>query len=218
MNEIHDLAAPYVLDALDVDERSRFEQHLDGCHECCHLIRELSWGAEVLFDELAEEPPRELRARVLDDLDTQAVPLRRRTTPRWVAPVSVAAAFLVVLVGIYVSALGPQELDPVTAIVTAADAVTVPLEGIDGDVVHLGGGAVFRASDLPLVAEDRTYQLWLIGDEGPVSAGLFRPDPSGEAIVLLEGEVSPGLVVGLTEEPAGGSPQPTGEVIASAEL
>jgi len=70
------------------------------------------------------------------------------------------------------------------------------------------GVVVLAAYDLPPAAAGRTYQLWGIAEgEAPVSLGT---DPDGRATVTLS--VPPGLALDLsavTEEPAGGSPQPT---------
>ena len=65
--------------------------------------------------------------------------------------------------------------------------------------------------------ENRIYQLWLIDDDGPRSAGTFRPE-DGQTTVVLEGTAEAGLVVGLTVEPGEGSPQPTGEVLVAQPL
>ncbi|MCE6998512.1 anti-sigma factor [Saccharothrix sp. S26] len=70
------------------------------------------------------------------------------------------------------------------------------------------GQVVFLAHGLARLPEDRTYQLWLIGADGPRAAGLLassdgRPDP------LLAGGFTGKEAVGLTVEPRGGSPQPT---------
>ena len=51
-----------------------------------------------------------------------------------------------------------------------------------------------------------------------MSAGVFRPDSDGGALVLLDGEVRPGLVLGLTIEPAGGSEAPTGDILIAQEV
>jgi anti-sigma-K factor RskA len=74
------------------------------------------------------------------------------------------------------------------------------------------GHAVIHAAGLRPLASDRTYQLWMIRDGKPVSVALFRPDSSGTQLL---GDVAvPNATAGIaafavTEEPAGGSPQPT---------
>jgi anti-sigma-K factor RskA len=67
------------------------------------------------------------------------------------------------------------------------------------------------ASDLPAPAAGRTYQLWGIrGDDAPVSLGTFSTGPAGTALVTLSPEMAPEFdVSAVTDEPDGGSSQPT---------
>jgi anti-sigma-K factor RskA len=73
------------------------------------------------------------------------------------------------------------------------------------------GRIVIAANALPPAAQGRTYQLWGIETgRPPVSLGTFNTDSSGRALATLT--VPAGLriaVTAVTEEPAGGSPQPT---------
>jgi anti-sigma-K factor RskA len=72
------------------------------------------------------------------------------------------------------------------------------------------GRIVLTAHDLPPAPAGRTYQLWGIADGQPVSLGVFDTDTAGRATV--EFNVDPALrfqVGAVTDEPAGGSPQPT---------
>jgi anti-sigma-K factor RskA len=70
---------------------------------------------------------------------------------------------------------------------------------------------VIAASSLPPAARGRTYQLWGIETgRPPVSLGTFNTDSSGRALASLT--LPPGLriaVTAVTDEPSGGSPQPT---------
>jgi anti-sigma-K factor RskA len=73
-------------------------------------------------------------------------------------------------------------------------------------------GRIFiAASSLPPAAQGRTYQLWGIeSGKPPVSLGTFNTDSSGRAEVSVA--VPAGLrvaVTAVTDEPSGGSPQPT---------
>lgn len=70
---------------------------------------------------------------------------------------------------------------------------------------------VIAAFDLPPAPAGRTYQLWAIRKgEAPVSLGTFNPPPNGGAVVTVRmpAGLRPDLSA-VTEEPAGGSPQPT---------
>ena len=68
----------------------------------------------------------------------------------------------------------------------------------------------------PEPGDDRVYQLWYIDADGATSAGTFAP-ASGDAYVVLDGAFEPGLVVGITVEPEGGSEAPTTEPIVVFE-
>ncbi|CAN5899610.1 anti-sigma factor [soil metagenome] len=218
MSDHQDLATAYVLDALDSDERHSFVAHLATCEDCRAEVRELSGGLERLFDDVAESAPASLRERVLSAVQpAQVSPLAGRRG--WVVATGIAAAIALTF-GVAAIFLQNQfaESRAITAVLTAADAETVPLEGITGYVVRSGEAAVLVSHDLPELPPGRTYQLWLIDERGPHSAGLFQPDHQGAAVVLVADEDMAGKVVGLTAEPAGGSPQPTGTVLATADL
>lgn len=77
-------------------------------------------------------------------------------------------------------------------------------------------GWTLIADDLAPPPAGRTYQLWLItqGDR-KIGAGVFAPSPSGSAIVTATYALAPDSLgaVAVTEEPAGGVPSPTGDVV-----
>ncbi|MCX4760882.1 anti-sigma factor [Streptomyces sp. NBC_01275] len=63
--DLHSLAAPYALDALEADERRRFEKHLKGCDRCAAEVRALSEDAVRLAWSTAAPAPAAMRDRVL---------------------------------------------------------------------------------------------------------------------------------------------------------
>ena len=70
----------------------------------------------------------------------------------------------------------------------------------------------FVAYNLPASKPGRTYQLWLVTkDQKKVSAGTFAAQPNGNAIVQATYALEPDKLaaIAVTDEPAGGSPQPT---------
>lgn len=226
MADLHELAAFYALDALSPEERNAFEMHLPSCDQCQDELAEYDAGVEVLARAAAEPAPAEMKAEVMARVDASrrsASNVGGTVTPlfRRVAPLIVAAAAIAALV--FVVGLGPTaEQDRIDSVLASDDAVTVTVEAdvvASAEVVYTPAGeAVFSALGLAAVPETSTYQLWLIGDEGPVSAGVFQPDTDGAALVLLDGEVRPGLVLGLTIEPAGGSEAPTGDILIAQEV
>jgi anti-sigma-K factor RskA len=69
--------------------------------------------------------------------------------------------------------------------------------------------------DMPQLQPDQTYQVWLIDAEGKrKSGGVFTADsvsPFTSTPVNLTEKITSYTGLGVTIEPAGGSPQPTGE-------
>lgn len=63
--ELHSLAAPYALDALEPAERVRFEKHLKNCGRCAAEVRALTEDAVRLAWSTATPPPAAMRDRVL---------------------------------------------------------------------------------------------------------------------------------------------------------
>lgn len=76
-------------------------------------------------------------------------------------------------------------------------------------------GWTFVAHDLPAPPAGRTYQLWLVTPASKVSAGTFAPEPNGDALVRATYPLPADSLraVAVTEEPAGGSTQPTGPLV-----
>jgi len=72
--------------------------------------------------------------------------------------------------------------------------------------------------DLQPVPAGRTYQLWLVTARAEkISAGTFNTDAQGRAVVqatyaLAEADLA---AIAITEEPEGGSPQPTGTILVA---
>jgi hypothetical protein len=119
------------------------------------------------------------------------------------------------------NARAQQVLDVLTApgakrvLLTAAKAKPEPT----GRAIYLAetGGLVFQANDLGQLAENKTYELWVIPANGqaPIPAGLFRPDASGSASVVLPPlpKGVPAKAFGVTIEKAEGSSTPTAPIV-----
>ncbi|MFI5317642.1 MAG: anti-sigma factor domain-containing protein [Myxococcota bacterium] len=79
------------------------------------------------------------------------------------------------------------------------------------------GRLIVYAHNLPPVPDGRTYQLWVIIDKQPISAGLLRADAQGDAKYDTGRLPSQGksVSVAVTLEPEGGAPAPTGPLVLS---
>jgi anti-sigma-K factor RskA len=109
-----------------------------------------------------------------------------------------------------------------------SNVITVSLKGTDiqpgahGQLIADPNeqSAVLVISGLPKLAANRTYQVWLISGGGPVSAGLLSIDENGQGVVIVSSNESIGSFnsLAISIEPEGGSPQPTGDIVASSDL
>lgn len=81
-------------------------------------------------------------------------------------------------------------------------------------------GGLFVANGLPATPSGKTYQLWAIAGGKSVSAGVFDVDPSGSATLHVMPLPAVGTVevFAVTLEPAGGLPQPSGEMYLSGKV
>src|SRR5262249_20401270 len=110
-NDPHDLLAAYALDALDDDERERFEQHLAGCEDCTEQLAMLREPVAALaYAAEGPVPPKDLRDRIIEGARAEpraaVIKLPRRN---WalgaVAAVAVAAACLAIGLGVWAHSL-----------------------------------------------------------------------------------------------------------------
>ncbi len=73
----------------------------------------------------------------------------------------------------------------------------------------------FYAHHMPPVPTGKTYQIWLLTPTEKISAGTFTPAPDSSvevhATYALPHDALRGVAV--SEEPAGGVPQPTGRIV-----
>lgn len=100
-------------------------------------------------------------------------------------------------------------------VLTASKAAPVP----SARVAYLAsrGGLILQASNLGPLPEGKTYELWVIPANGkaPIPAGLFRPDATGSASVVMP-RIPEGVeakAFGVTIERAEGSETPTLPII-----
>ncbi|MGR8012151.1 anti-sigma factor [Streptomyces hypolithicus] len=234
-DHLHAPTGAYALHALPDDEREAFVRHTRGCPACAQEARELTATAARLGSAVSVAAPADMRARVLAQLPvvrqlpphvppTTAAPSppagARRHLPRLAlaACVAAATAFGGAAVWQYQEAQQAEQralessakAADVADVLTAPDARTVSgaAEGRATATVIVSRGenrAVFLASGLAELADDKTYQLWF--DEG----GTMRPAGllTADGTLAMEGSVDGATGMGVTVEPAGGSPRPT---------
>ena len=227
-----DATAAYVLGALDEAERVAFEEHMAGCPACREEVDELLPAAHALPMSVDPvEPPPSLKARIMAEVEREASllaaagpeadrpPERRRRrfslrVPRLV-PSVVAAALLVIgiAIGVGAAALRGEPERTVTAQVSGAPGASLEVE------LSAGEGRL-TARGLPAPPRGRVYQVWLKreGHAAEPTAAMFLPSRDGAATASVPGSMEGVDQVMITDEPDGGSPQPTGRLLAVADL
>jgi anti-sigma-K factor RskA len=235
--DVHALTGAYVLNAVPELERAAFERHLNECDACAQEVRELRETAARLGQAAAAEPPRYLKSQVFGRINqvrqippTNGRPAEQlRDRRRWPMRVMTAAAAVLLVATATLGVVVIQQRNAIRNGDSYASAIASMFESGDVRVVSQrsqrgGTGTVLVSEsqnrallvglDLPDPGSGKAYQAWYQdANESFRSAGLM-PGANAARSTLLE---LPGIGstrgVGISLEPAGGSPQPTDVVM-----
>ncbi len=240
----HTLAGAYAMDAVAGPDRARFERHLAGCESCRQEIRGLREATAALAAAFRDAVLRAAaQTRQLPPAVVQApagwAAARDRGRRWWDLrgwwsrlAVGMAGVLAAVAVAAGVVTYGMQDrLDQaqlhdhaVAAVLSAPDAtmLSAPVStGGTATVVmsHRERALVFTAGDLRRLPSAQSYELWLIGPAGSRPAGMASGSSrGGMAGPMVVSGLKDGDSVGLTVEPAGGSPRPTSSPVVLVSL
>ncbi len=213
-----DLLPEYALGLMRGSERRRAERHLRGCAGCrAELASWLAVTDGLAFAPRPVEPPPALKEKLFARLPASAPGSRRLRAPR--IAMSWAAAVLAVLVALAaVNVVLWRKLG--IAQTVYAETLSVPMVGTEaafgaaGSLVPSidGRHAMLKVRGLPTLPSQRQYQLWLVKDGVRTNGGVFSVDRTGWAVLVLSPphRLSTYTAFGVTVEPRGGSPGPTG--------
>jgi len=87
--------------------------------------------------------------------------------------------------------------------------------------LHPHMGVAITADQMPSMPSVRTLQLWFVPKTGkPMSVAIFHPDAAGQIALVAPVNMPRNEIaaLALTDEPAGGSPQPTTPIAWMAEV
>ena len=234
--DIHHLSAAYALDALDERERMAFEAHYPSCEVCRADVVAFRATLTQVAAAQSTDPPVSMKSRVMAEVaqTRQLSPLlpnratdlaerRRRRQRRLVGVLAVAAAVALFVVGAvvlrhgdeqpaYASALAEVMAEPdarlldLVAGASAAEGMVRVAWTFDGET------AVLFADGLTAAPDGSAYELWLISGGVPQPMRVLQPAADGELRAVVDIDAAPDAW-GLTIEPVGGSPAPTGEIL-----
>jgi hypothetical protein len=240
----HTLAGAYALDALGEADRERFERHLGSCESCRAEAASLRDAAGRLAEATAAVPPPRLRAQVLAEAARtrqQPPPVRAREhVPRswlgmaWPAPrlaVAIAGAGMLVALALGTLVLNTQHklrveeahAGQIAAVLNAPDAdiMTVRARTHGSATVvmsHRARALVLTTARLPALPSTECYQVWLMGSHRVRSAGKLPAPKQGMTAPMVVTGLTAGDRMGLTIEPAAGSPRPSSPPVLMLDL
>lgn len=223
-SQLHLLTGAYATGTLPHEEDQAFAAHLGDCKPCALETRELLETTALLGVAAAQPAPKHLRAAVLAEIT------RTRQLPPTVAVladhrprarrrrINLAAAACLATLAIATGSFAWQQHtrdtgtgQRVVALQNAPQSRTATGIGDAGTatvtVWRAQGQMQFTAGHLPALRPGRTYQIWLLTASGTRSAGTFNPEP-GRSVTRSFPGPQPGELA-VTDEPAGGSTQPT---------
>lgn len=215
--ELKDLVAAYALGALPPDELARVRSHVLTCEACLGEAERYARAVDRLA--AAVEPVRlprgfteQVVAATVDRTDIGRSSLR--VPRRWSALAGLS--YLVLVLGLVIGgallADMNRQLDATqkvaAALIDSADGLSLRGEAGVAKVLPTATGSLFVAVGLEEPPDGRTYQLWLMENDEPVSAGLFGVD-EGVAVLESARSLTRFEAAAVTIEPAGGSDAPT---------
>ncbi len=233
-----DLLGAYALDAVSREEEIAVATHLEECESCRdEVARHLAMVAALPLGVDEMEPPPHLRGSILAAIDqdlasrprrlpeTQVGPApanppidlaAERAARRWL-PWAAAAAMLLLSIGLLAWNFSLRDSDE-PSVGTYDLAATSPEVTASGAATYLENEGIIsiQLAGLPDLAPDEVFQVWLIDDTGPISAGVLRP---GETEFAVAANPDDFAVLAITSESGPiGAPAPTNAPFLQAEL
>jgi anti-sigma-K factor RskA len=238
-NHVTELLPGYALGCLDEADAILVTEHLAVCSAC----RAEAVAYQAVVDDMAlaappAEPPLDLKRRLMDRArPSRPVEFAQPQTSWWGrltrlmqrgAPVW-GVASLALIVALVIGNLWLwRQLNRPEANARPGVLQTIPLAGTEtapqatGLIVISADGehGTLVADGLATLGQDQQYQLWLIKDGERTSGGVFSVNQEGYGSLWVESPqpLSSYSAFGITIEPAGGSPGPTGNKVLGSTL
>ncbi len=235
VSHISDLLPAYVLGALSDDEMLQVASHVSGCASCRAELAQLQQVADdlPLALELSTPSPKVKESlmkairvnQAQGTIGLQAVSEHRQVNLRRMALPLAAIAVVVVLVlsNIFLW----RELRSVSSqlastfpVVTLANTSDSPLAS--GELVMNSNGqyGTLLVDKLATLDPTQQYQVWLVRGGERVSGGVFSVNPDGYASleILAPAPLVSYDSIGISIEPFGGSPGPTGARVLTGQI
>lgn len=233
---VFDQLPAYSLGSLDKDETQQIDRHLEGCSLCRAELRTY----QAVTDQLGLaspqfEPPPALKQKVLSGV----VPARSTviSEPRkfdiveffrsMLTPWRLAGSVLVLAL-LASNLFLWQQVHQIRTTPGTADFQTIALAGTNADpqarglvvISQDGAYGTLVVQNLTPLDTNHQYQLWLIQNGQLTNGGVFSVSEYGYTSILVYSPLPLNTYTsfGITIEPTGGSPQPTGSKVLGGGL
>ena len=239
-NDFHviELLPAYALGSLNEEEAVQVSEHLAACPECrAELLTYQAVTEHLALAAPDVAPPAGLKQKVMggipippeEPLPGSSQSWRQRladlfqgAAPAW-GIAGLALIALLVVTGLWWS----QRAGRQRPMFTPGGMQVIALAGTDA--AAQGAGTLVVSEDgeygalvvdgLPPLDEEHQYQLWLIRDGQRTNGGVFSVNPEGYGVLWIESHepLSSFTAFGVTAEPTGGSPGPSGPKVLGSD-
>jgi anti-sigma-K factor RskA len=226
-----ELLPAYALDCLDDEDRARVAEHLSRCTACqAELLAYEGIARQLALAAPDAVPPHRVKAQIMNRVQPASAAARvrpralwwqqlvsgfRRATYAW-GVVGWVLIMALAIVNIWLW----QRVDKLEHPGTAGSMEVIAMIGTDlapqasGTLVVSADGeyGTLVVDGLPALDDEHQYQLWLIRGSQRASGGIFSVNAEGYGSLSVSSPepLSTYPAFGVTVEPAGGSPGPTG--------
>jgi len=223
--ELLELATPYALHAVSDAERADIDRRVAAAPSPVaaafnNEVRGVRETMAVVSAATAAEPPAHLRAATL-----AAVKPDPGRQLRWRAAAFASAAAIVVgaaAFGVGVLMRPSPTHTVAEQILAAPDVRTVSRPLANGTATVMfsrdRNAGVLVMNNVPPPSPGTVYQMWLLGDKGPTSAGTMGTAAVAPSTTATLANLGASTALAFTVEPGTGSPQPTGAILAELPL
>ncbi|ORW00922.1 anti-sigma factor [Mycobacterium kyorinense] len=223
--ELLELATPYALHAISDAERADIDRRLAAAPQSVaeafsEEVRAVRETTALVSAATAAEPPPHLRAAVLAAVESGA---GRRS--RWRTAIVAAAAAIVVGLGAFGVgiAVRPSSAPSIAEQVLDAPDVRTVIGSLGPGTATVvfsreKNAGVLVMNNVPPPSPGSVYQMWLLGAQGPTSAGTMDTKAVAPSTTAVLPHLGDSTALAFTVEPGAGSQQPTGTILAALPL
>jgi anti-sigma-K factor RskA len=227
--ELLELATPYALHAVSDTEGAEIERLVATAPPAVaaafnNEVRAVRETMAVASAATAVEPPPYLRAAILATIESAKPETGRRL--RWRTGAFAAAAAAVVVgaaaYGVGVLMRPPPTQTVAEQIMSAPDVRTVSRPLANGTATVMfsrdRNEGMLVMNNVPPPSPGTVYQMWLLGANGPTSAGTMGTAAVAPSTTATLSNLGASTALAFTVEPGTGSPRPTGAILAELPL